>query len=69
VSVISNVRLNRDRELLPGTEIFRSDRVFLLEAYSGSYRQLLSPTPPNPVGRTSHCSVSIPASTSPPRVT
>jgi hypothetical protein len=33
--------LNKDHQLLPGEEIFRSDRRFFLEAYSASHGQLL----------------------------
>ncbi|PZV92730.1 hypothetical protein SAMN05443287_108131 [Micromonospora phaseoli] len=37
----SRAWLRQDRELVPGTEIFRSERQFAMEAYSASHRQLL----------------------------
>jgi hypothetical protein len=33
--------LDKDRQLVPGTEIFRSERSFMLEAYTASFGQLL----------------------------
>lgn len=39
--VTSNAWLRQDHELVPGTEIFHSDRRFNLEAYSASHGQLL----------------------------
>lgn len=42
--------LNNDRQLPPGTEIFRSDRRFHIEAYTASHGQLLFRSNPNPDG-------------------
>jgi hypothetical protein len=39
--VTSSVWLKRDHELVPGSEIFRSERRFNLEAYTASHGQLL----------------------------
>jgi hypothetical protein len=49
----SKAWLNRDHELTPGTEIYRSDRWFQMSAYTASHSQLLlrSTTGPDREGR------------------
>jgi hypothetical protein len=50
--VTANVWLDTDDRLVPGTEIFRSDRRFVLWAYSASHRRLLLRSPAEGRGTT-----------------